>query len=272
MFLSQTLDKDGHFPRLIDGGYLSWIFGTRPSFGSWSTVRFSYRDSLLLMDSRESSRREGFPAYKERRATKRKEDPKKKATRDRVMRFATMLREDPIVETIDYPGAEADDLVALFWMAGHGKEGVIAVDKDLWQVPDLLEVMVGHHEEYASDRFAKWCKKIPKYTERPVEPWQFVLHQCLFGDRSDSIPRLLPSRKVTEARELYKKTWKGGLSAGMEVFGMPFIQNLHLILVPGPFLRIDYEQLKASPVELMELVTTGEYWDSEMFDYPDRDW
>ena len=247
----------------IDGGYLSWVFGTRPGYGGWAVRRFDFQGYLLVMDGRQTWRQQYYPEYKSRRRKKRREHPEQAARREKVLEFQGILRMDPVVPTASFPECEADDLLALLFLQGRVPQ-VVAVDKDLYQVPRLRDQMVNHRLEKSSREGRR-----PQYARRPTTPHQFCLEQTLFGDRSDSVPRLLPSQGYT-AKKLHRyildpqdplREW----IRGYKLYGEALLRNLYLILMPGPFLRKDWELLKGDPMQLMREVAQGTYWTPEKF-------
>jgi hypothetical protein len=167
-------------------------------------------------------------------------------------------------------GCEADDLIALFFMLGVGNGSVVGVDKDLFQVPGLSKVMATHKDVPSTGRF----RKLPKYMVdrygHPEEPWEFILTQTLFGDKSDSIPRLLSS-KGWEAKGQYASLRGHESKAPSSIFetcyaslGDHFIRNILLVLLPAPWIRRDVsgllESMKGKPEYLFDLIVSGDYW------------
>lgn len=250
------------YDTLIDGGYLSWVHGTRPqNFGGWPLARFKYQESLILLDSPILWRTGYYPLYKSRRKARRVDDPQKLAMHAKVMRFRTVLKEDPIMKTLETVGTEADDLLALAWLKGHGRRAVLAEDKDLCQVPGLMSRMRDFWGEPIVSHL-----HLPKYLREPETPGEYVLLQALLGDRSDSIPRLLPSLP-RESIFLSRVIWasRSPLMTALGFYGAEMVRNLNLVLIPGPFLRRDSAILAAEPYYLASLVEQGTYWDPESF-------
>lgn len=266
------------YETLIDGGYLSWVHGTRPqNFGGWPLARFKYRESLILLDSPILWRTGYYPLYKARRKSRRAGDPVRLEAHAKVMRFRAILKDDPIMKTLELVGAEADDLLGLAWLKGHGRRAVLAEDKDLCQVPGLMDRMRDFWGEPIVSHL-----HLPKYLREPETPGEYVLLQALLGDRSDSIPRLLPSLP-RDSIFLSKVIWSSfsPLMTALALYGADLVQNLNLVLIPGPFLRRDHGRLMEKPLLLANLVEDGSYWDPEGFvdlpeprlpeDFPD-DW
>ena len=96
---------------------------------------------------------------------------------------------------------------------------------------------------------------------RPFSPRDAIVLQVAFGDKSDSIPRLYPVGEVTS---FHHRIWEARepLFALASLVGLePVYQNLLLALIPAPFLRKDYEEIEHNPTRLLELATSGAYWE-----------
>lgn len=252
--------------RIVDGGYLSWMYGTRPEFGSWASVRYDYINSIIFMDSSVNARVQLNPLYKQRRRTKEVTKPELRARRAQVEKFQRWLRSDPLLTTYSHPGCEADDLVALTSLLYPEKvTEVIGIDKDYLQVPGLRTKL----RTIQLDRInwpLRFQKSFPKgaLVSGLHEPDGFLRAQVLLGDKSDSVPRLLPLRNYQLYRELCQQpTWAPLIS----VFGFQRVfESLQLLLMPGVFLCKDFHLL--SPQRLLTQVQLGLYWDPEHFTAP----
>lgn len=241
---------DHHYRLLIDAGYLSWIFGTKPNWGGWLESRLKYRDSLMVLDSPHSVRQAYYSDYKGKRKEKRDNDPEVAMRREWVSRFRDFIREDSIIPSIEMPGAEADDLVAMLWLKGYG-DAIIGIDKDFLQVPNirLMDAHGNHHVHR---------KVFPKYVRSPVRSWAWVLCQSIFGDKSDSIPRLMPSNGFI-ARALWGRICRHSSPYDYcaELFGhSTLLQNLLMVLVPTPLLRDQPYTWDAVVPDIL----TGQHW------------
>ncbi len=255
------------FRGLIDAGYLSFVHGSRKggSFGGWDTARFNYTKHLMVMDSPHSVRRDFYPDYKIRRGERRQKYPYQQRTYEQVQAFREVLRQDTIIFTTEIAGFEADDMVAYLFLKGIGRESVIAQDKDLFMVPGLQKVMRDHKGAAITRKF-----KLPKYAIQPRSPGSFALTQAIYGDKSDSIPRLLPSNGWV-AKQLYHKLITKSISLHHSFnkcyseWGGDFIRNLFLVLIPHPNLANRYD-ISKDPNTLIMDVSTGLYWDPSNFD------
>ena len=171
---------------------------------------------------------------------------------------------DPTITMAKLEGAEGDDLVAAFYLENPGKR-VVAIDKDLQGVPDLYYAM----EDYQGLPPNSFWGRRPKYILNTLQDEPNHLHvilvQCLTGDRSDSIPRLLPSKGAARIwRELYvpDDIWLSFMNFS-DLYSDEFFLNLNLVLMPGPPLRngkpLEYEKL-------IDKLVSGEYWEPGAFE------
>lgn len=254
---------------LIDGGYLMWSYGVKPNYGGWHSARFKFKGGLLLIDSDSEWRRTIHPAYKSRRKEKIKASPEKQRKAAMVHDFKDVLGWDGTLSSLQVEGYEADDLISLLFLMGIGSDHVVAVDKDLHQVPGMKSAMHNHFGESSSRPM-----KLPKYAVRhyghPKQPWEYVLIQALFGDKSDTIPRLLPSHP-TRAKNLYN--WIRGeqsplqqYQTAIEHLGESFLRNVLLVIMPPPWMLEGWEDrymLQQWPdwsKELFSGICDGSYW------------
>lgn len=252
--------------KIVDAGYYTFVVGLHGDFAHWNKERIEFkRDGvLMLLDRSPTFRKELLPEYKSRRKKKRDDDPERMAKYQRVREFRALVEEDPVVPTIAYPGVEADDLVALLhlWTQWEDRKPfqVVAIDKDLYQVPGLHAVM--------KDRMGKTkpfqMRKLSGYAKQPKPPWSWAFTQAIYGDKSDSIPRLLSSNGH-QARRQYLHCTKTSkplhcFRRARDLFGEQFMRNLWLVLMPGPFLRIDWPMMQKDWEYTFSLLTTGAYW------------
>lgn len=253
--LKRTID-------IIDGGYITWVHGVSPGgdWGGWSTYRFEYIGHLIAFDDDTLWRRDVYPGYKGRRAERFKEDPIYAAKRLRVREFRELLDEDPQLCTVRLKKMEADDLMAVAYML-HPKGRVVSLDKDMFQVPGMKAAMVSVKSVGVQAR-AEEHPRFPKYVGNPRQGFEYCLIQSLLGDKSDSVPRILPSHSG-QAKRIFAeiRTSRNPLNEAYKRFGDEFLRNLKVILIPGPPLLKNSSSLLRSPRVLFETVLSGDYWD-----------
>lgn len=251
--------------RVVDGGHLAWTYGVFVQ-NSWSEVKYGYRNAIVCMDSSNSWRREQAPEYKARRALKRLTHEEVAVKKARVDEFRQLLLQDPTLNICMVDGMEADDLVALHYMeaAARGDEvSVYAVDKDLIQVPGLWQHMHRLDGERAHTDLKRYPKSAPAYWPGARHESDVLLAQALFGDRSDSIPRLLPrydrttARRVWESNKPFKALWY--------LFGTDLIRSLYQLIIPSVKLRWDVATILQDPEYLIHMLDTRSYYEPEMF-------
>lgn len=259
---------------IVDGGYLAWRYGLF-SATAWHSVRLGYRTALICMDSSTSARKAAIPGYKERRAQKRA-DPSVAAKKEQVREFCGLLLDDPSLKTCFVDGMEADDLVAIHFLDYVAKLGqsepcrIYAVDKDLLQVPGLWRFMHNLDNDRVFQRLH--LRTAPGYWPGYRNESDVLLAQMLFGDRSDSIPRLLDRYDRITAQLIWAHPnpfWRCA-----ELWGSRVFDSLVQLLMPSPFLHVGW------PLTLEELileVQTTRYWNA--FNFPhacncdrERDW
>lgn len=258
-------DEGTDHVRLVDGGALSWTYGVFP-ISNWDTVKHSYRGAIVCLDSKTSWRRETIPGYKQRRADRRLTDPRVQEKKALVDRFREALAIDPTLSRCLLEGFEADDTVAIHYLqarAAGRRVKVYAVDKDLVQVPGLMECMYGFDNEKRDKTFSESLKRTPNFWPRCRNERDVLLGQLLFGDRSDSIERLLPRRATDIALNLYHSDTP--FMDAHRLWGEKVITALYQLLIPCPRLHALWSQLRLAPGHLLYLVDEGLYWDADMF-------
>lgn len=246
---------------LVDGGYLSWAYGCKPGATmSWATVKGFYTrvfGTLVVMDSTGSVRKDFNRAYKARRAVTR-EDPAKQAKYEMVQRFqAQKLFGDPSIFTASVSGFEADDLVAAILIhyphLFNRPLKLIGVDKDLWQLPWDRFRMVNIKGQPTN--FNSMLKKFPKYISEAIKsPSDVLLGLSLFGDRSDSIPKLARRDVKTVVLDIFGSRRK--FTAAYEIFGSNFLDNLYSAVLPHPFVYAK----RPTPLVTLRYIDSGSYW------------
>ncbi len=246
--------------RGLDGGYLGWIYGSAVQrMPVWSNVFLMYRRDYLVLDGHELWRKQLLRSYKSRREEKRARDPELVAKSAQVRMFQEeILKESFSPERqIHLESYEADDLLALMFLQGD-IDSIVGIDKDYLQLPGIRLEETGTDEAYEFTEYKS--RKIPLAIQPIDTPSCLLLCLTLLGDKSDSIPRILPLRRF----DIY---WNIRLAecpfrVGLKMYGRRFLQNLLLILLPPPVLLLDYE---VHPRELVRLIDTGEYWNPQLF-------
>lgn len=250
------------YTRIVDGGYLSYVLGIREDMRFWDDLKFRFKDALICMDSNSYHRRALYPAYKSKRAEQRWDNERKAINYEKVSQFRDAITHDLAVEICKIDGAEGDDLVALGFLLDPTLD-VVAVDKDLHSVPGLYGAML----RGSAKDIKNLADKVPQYISANLRrsSASLLILQALRGDKSDSIPRLLPSG-ITEAKaswkRLYRKLDRDAFDACYSELGEQFLVNLKLVLMPGPFL-LDNPDLP--PETLFEMLCDESYWSPSHF-------
>lgn len=227
--------------RIIDGGFLSWMYGTtRLIHNGWiaSKGRYSARKgNIILLDSHESLRARYYSDYKSRRKLKRDEDPEQRQKAEEVRRFKhEFIYPDPTLKFVEHSGLEADDLVACIILKALAPLPleILGVDKDLLQLPRGSCVL--RHPTHGISTIEKYAAKMPKSIAPYVtSPKDVLLSLVLYGDKSDSIPRLL--QPGTSGLNLFREIRESHqpFIFGRALFGEAFDRNCYLAVLPGPW-------------------------------------
>lgn len=251
--------------KIVDGGYISWIFGSdfsRTEMWNKSAITsFSkYLRVLIMMEGGNLARTKFYPDYKLQRREAVKKNPAHLARRIRVQHFIKTLEEDKRVTTVRMAGLEADDLIASYavweWQTATSPRSepttVIGIDKDYLQMGDLiyLQKTDGSHVG-----FHGWKSKMQK-TIQPVltEPWQVLLCLVLLGDASDNVLRLIPPYKLNYLLRILrdKNPWQTAYS----IYEDAFLINLYLTILPGAWC---FETVP-TPLETFHIIKDGGLW------------
>lgn len=225
------IGKRKNSENVIDGGYVSWTYGSRKfSWSIWMKARERYLNSILLLDSRNSFRKRFFPEYKSHREERLDED-KRAQLRKMVRAFEKNLEIDPGFRNIRFIGLEADDLVALYAMKCK-KLRVLGADKDLLQLNNSrvrIERIDGSQLTIV-DFLKKYPKAISPYISEEAD---VLLTLAIMGDKSDDVPRLLQPRDFGTIAKILESSRP--FSEAHDLFGLDFERNLALTVLPCPW-------------------------------------
>lgn len=249
--------------KVVDGGYLSWCYGTTAqTVNGWSgsaRLQFTARQGVLIvLDSDTSERTKFDPEYKSRRREKKAENPERQEKADHVRYLVRdVIMEDPLLSTVIYPGLEADDLVALIAVRRLTGQPcplkVIGADKDLLQIDPLLMTLERISGEVGS--IEKFSRRLPKAVQPYIRaPRDVLLTLALMGDKSDSVPRLIPPYHLEQFINIMKNPGEAYYIA-RERFGQAFLKNLYLTVLPGPWC---FEPVP-TPEKVFELCATDSW-------------
>jgi len=242
---------------IIDGGYLSWCYGPSVMMHrAWTTGSrelFSISaGAFICMDAPELWRAEVFPEYKSKRKQKNLLDADRREKKKHVIQFQQdHLLADPSLQTLMIDGCEADDLVIMMVQLGHG-DTIFGTDKDLLQLPKDFSLLKKDNTEMTIEAYAK---KAPKSIQKLITtPKDIFVDLVVRGDKSDSIPSVLPPRRM----DLYKIIHYSDkpLQAAYDLFGEQVLKNIEVALLPGPNCLAN----KLKPRELLSYAESGEYW------------
>lgn len=250
---------------LVDGGAFAWTYGVKP-WEAWYQIRSSYKNALICWDSTNSWRKDLLSHYKERRANRRAIDPLVQEKRAQVERFKAMVRSDRDIKGCYLDRFEADDLVAIHYLHAVEEGRVVrvhGVDKDLLQVPGLHATL--HHFDGSPKEVAlsELPRRAPKYWPGTRTERDLLLAQLLFGDRSDSIPRVLAQRDALTAQRAHKQENPFMWAYGQ--WGKVVIESLMLLVMPSPALHVRWTEITEDPEILLVQLDEGTYHKASNF-------
>ena len=224
---------------VADGGYLSWLYGSSVLRHQAWPPRFTGKKPLIVMDSRSTLLRKiRTPGYKSARDEKRASSVQTQERTQLVRDFRELVEaEDGRFRFVRIEGLEADDLVALAaWAYGTTVRPVkvMGIDKDFMQLMPFIRLA---DKDGQTVTYQKFQSRLPLalQTEPFTTPLHVILTLSLMGDKSDSIPRVLPLRNVglnLLKDLLFKDSYPADRAA--KEFGDPFLENLANVLLPDP--------------------------------------
>lgn len=219
---------------LVDGGYLSWVYGTSEErIAHWPQNKGLYskqQGKVIIIDGPVNSRTNYDPNYKSRRADKRANDPDWMIRTKNVIYFReNIIKTDPHLQCEGIHDLEADDLIALL---GWNIPGLLVhgVDKDLLQIPEVQLQRLDGVRLTIQDFASKIQKTLANLITTPE---RVVLYLALNGDKSDSVERLVPPRRLDIFQDIM--THPQPFTRAYEHFGSQFLHNLYLVILPGPW-------------------------------------
>jgi hypothetical protein len=252
--------------RVADGGYLGWCYGSSPNrWEAWSPL--VYNNQLLAMDRVPSLRNLIFEGYKARRGEMRAASEAKTAVYDMVHQFVheRIYGQEEQLHLIYHPGLEADDIIALLaWKYGISR--LLAIDKDLLQLAPYitgarLQKLDG--EEVTLESYK--AKKLPKTLSTvPFDATTIPLLLSLLGDKSDSVPRLVPPGGLMGLQSVLKE--EQPYKAAYREYGQAFLQNILITVLPLPLL-FGFDLDRGS--ELIYLLDTNRWRPEELWEQLD---
>lgn len=249
------MEKSDSGTTLVDGGYLIWTYGpdVQKRMG-WQQVLWNFTidtGRVLILDGGSTYRKQYYPDYKSARREKWEEaDPERIAKRESVFEFANKILEpDPRLAVVKYLGLEADDIIAAWCIRHPDQVDVIGTDKDLVQLGDR-NIRLKRHDgtPVTAESFRK---SLPKTIRPFVSASKVLLVIALLGDKSDSIPRLVPPglKELKQFAKLLQEPTAWELA--IKEYGEDEVKrNLYLSILPGPWV---FENIP-SPDDVLEMM------------------
>jgi len=250
--------------QLVDGGYISWVYGSSIErywlFRQREWMEFSKkRGTFIVMDNPHLYRKDFYPSYKGHRDVKVLEDEGWAKKVELVHQFRDVLRTDERLQAFEIDGFEADDLITAlalqYWAEHNMRLRVLAMDKDLLQCADFLELTGVGINDGKRSTLDTWREK----QQKTLQPYlthhrHILLTLAIMGDKSDDVPRLLPSRRLEMMIEILTDPdpWK----KASKMLGPQLVaENLYMTVLPGPWCFTHVR----SPKEVFKMVRSNLY-------------
>jgi len=192
---------------------------------------FETNKFIFVWDSKESLRKDIFPAYKEKRKSNKSEEDKEL---DALSYPQFDALRDEIVPSLGFKnnyiqkGYEADDLIAEFVRNNvrESKATIVSTDEDLYQLLSENVVM------YSIRRKQTYTMK-NLYKDYGVTPAQWIMVKAIAGCSTDEVPGIVGVGEKTAAKYLTKKLNVNSKTFQSIVKGGDIIaRNLALVELP----------------------------------------
>ena len=257
----------GKAVHIVDGGALSWSYGLIDPL-AWEAVKSTYSRATICLDSPWSARQEAFPDYKSRRADRRASDPRVAERREQARDFKDKIAADEQLFCWEKEGWEADDLVAILYLEARSmgeSTRVYAVDKDLVQLPGIHRCLYNFDASERDIDLFQTPRKQPKFWGGTRDNRDVLLFQLCFGDKTDSIPRLLAHLDFGTVHNLKKV--ENPFWTAYQKWGQPVIDSLLQLVMPSPILHRSWETLKDNPEVFLFQLDSTLYWSHHNFSH-----
>lgn len=237
---------------LIDGGYLSfWLAASNYTYELTLETNV-YSKYAWILDGKRNIRRDEYPAYK---ANRKGVNPELRYRVNNIRNLVRAKYRHYVDEQL-----EADDLIALVhYLLPYHEFITIANDKDMLQIPNIhLWQYDKEHtviEKTISD--FKAAKTIKPYLQKGTD---LLMYQALLGDKTDNIFPImekLPTNRFDYAPLIEWLQSDSPFTMAYYHYGIPFYENLKLVLLPHPLVLLD----DVNPMELMGVL--DEYHSSD---------
>jgi hypothetical protein len=233
----------------IDGGYLVYQYVYRGGYEQWVQDRALYSKfagCTIVTEGYKNIRKQLYPSYKANRdITKITE--KQVEYRQKAKEIFNDINTNPMFQTVYNPILEADDILAIKALQGYP---IITSDKDLAQLPEDCNIKKLDGTSLRTNLHAG----IPKSLyDIPLTPDLYLLTLCLFGDKTDNVPRLIPKgvKAIKDSRKIYESDKP--FEFAYTIYGSSFLDNIDMAHLPH---RITVNE-KLDREDVMHYISTG---------------
>jgi 5'-3' exonuclease len=183
---------------------------------------------VLVTEGFQSIRKELFPWYKQNRAIDQL-TPDQLEARKKAQEIWKDVNSNSIFQTVYNPLLEADDILAIKALQGFT---IVTNDKDMAQLPEYCNIEKLDGTPLRTNLYAGLPKSMHHLE---MTPNRYLLTLCLYGDKSDNIPRLIPkgAKAIKESLMIYEagNPWEVAYSE----YGTALLDNLYAAILPNPY-------------------------------------
>jgi 5'-3' exonuclease len=238
--------------KYIDCGYLVYQYVYKGGYEQWVKDRAlysKYAGCVLVTEGFSSIRKELFPWYKQNRAVDQLTLDQIEA-RKKAQEIWRDVNDNAIFQTVYNPLLEADDILAIKALQGFI---IVTNDKDLSQLPEWCNIEKLDGTPLRDNLYAGLPKSMHHLE---MTPDRYLLTLCLYGDKSDNIPRLIPKgrKAIQESLTIYEAVnpWE----VAYNLYGTALLDNLYAAILPNPYAL---QGMVLDREDVYNLVKEGEY-------------
>jgi 5'-3' exonuclease len=217
--------------KYLDAGYIVFHYAYRGGLAAWNkdkALYSKYAGCTFVTEGFKSIRKQIYPWYKLNRDTDQLTE-KQLETRELTKPIWKDINENPMFQTVFNPILEADDILAIKALQGFT---IITNDKDLAQLPEWCTIEKLDGTPLRTNLYAGLPKSL-HYLD--MTPDRYLLTLCLYGDKSDNIPRLIPKgrKAIKESLSIYEagNPWE----LAYNEYGAALLDNLYAAILPNAY-------------------------------------
>jgi hypothetical protein len=220
------------------GGYEQWVQDR--------ALYSKYAGCTIVTEGYKNIRKQLYPTYKANRDITKITD-KQVEYRQRAKEIFNDINTNPMFDTLYNPLLEADDILAIKALQGYP---IITSDKDLAQLPEDCNITKLDGTSLRTNLHAGLPKSL---WDIYLTPDLFLLTLCLYEDKADNIPRLIPKgvKAIKESRTIYESD--NPFELAYSIYGNKFLDNIDMAHLPH---RIAVNE-KLDKEDVMHYISTG---------------